>query len=268
MFSVLMSLYKKENPEYLKACLESLVEQTLLADEVVIVFDGPVGHDLEGIVAEFSDALKIRILKLEKNMGLGIALQEGMKNCSYDIILRMDTDDICHRERFEKQINFLNYHPEVVLVGSDIIEFDCEGNERIKSLPEKYEDIKSYSRWKNPINHMAAAFRKDEIQSVGGYKHHLFMEDYNLWLRLISSGFIIGNIPEVLVYARVGQHMVKKRRGWNYIKSEFELAKVKNNLSITSPGEGWFIFVIRSLMRVIPVGMLSILYNKDRKLVR
>ena len=124
-FSVLMSLYIKENPQYLRECFESLVAQTHPADEIVLVFDGAVTPELEAVVSEFETKLPLNLVKLPKNLGLGKALNEGLKHCSHDWVFRMDTDDICVPERFAKQVAFIEQHPDTIIFGGQIAEFRC-----------------------------------------------------------------------------------------------------------------------------------------------
>jgi len=264
MFSVLMSLYDREEPQNLIECLESIKAQTLTANEIIIVYDGAVNERLKNIVDSFRDELNIRVVPLDNNVGLGLALQRGLENCSYDLIARMDTDDICNPVRFEKQINFMINHENIDMLGSGILEFDEYNNERLKILPEDDSDIRKFSIWKNPFNHMTVVFRKSKVLSVGGYKHHLFMEDYNLWLRMISAECKFKNMPDILVKARIGKQMVKKRRGINYIKSEVELMKLKRSIKLTGLFYGWLVFIIRSTTRLVPSNILSFLYNRDR----
>ncbi|ORJ18745.1 amylovoran biosynthesis protein AmsE [Rouxiella silvae] len=264
MFSVLMSLYNKEEPQNLIECLESIKSQTLQANEVVIVFDGFINDKLKTVVESFNDELNIKVVALEKNVGLGRALQKGLEYCSHEIVARMDTDDICLPERFEKQISLITENENIDMLGASIIEFDEYNNQRLKILPENNDDIRKFSIWKNPFNHMTIVFRKSKVLAVGGYRHHLYMEDYNLWLRMISAGYHFENMPESLVNARIGKQMVSKRRGLNYVKSEIELMRLKRELNLTGRYGGLLIFMVRSATRIVPSGILSFLYNKDR----
>ena len=233
-FSVLISLYYKENPQFLMECLESLKKQTLQATEIVIVFDGIITPELEEMVMQYTSILPIKIIRLPKNVGLGKALNEGLKHCSYNWIFRMDTDDICLPERFEKQVEFIKQHSDVVLFSGHIAEFS--DNKTIitgyRKVPIGNENIKQYALSRSPFNHMTVAFRKDIIEAVGGYQHHLFLEDYNLWLRVIAQEYEVGNIDEVLLLARAGSNMVARRRGMNYIKGEWKLFNLKRKLKL------------------------------------
>ncbi|WP_241609193.1 glycosyltransferase [Rosenbergiella australiborealis] len=265
-FSVLLSLYDNEKPANLMECLLSLQNQTFPASEVVIIYDGVINKKLEQVVDFFKNKLPIVIIKIEKNVGLGKALNHGLKFCKYELIARMDTDDICLPTRFEKQIKYLSENPHVNILGSNIVEFDNTTKEkRDKNLPGKLDDIIKFSLMKNPINHMSVMFYKKDIFDIGGYKHHLYMEDYNLWLRAIKNRLVIENIQEQLLLVRVDSDMLNRRRGLPYIKSEFLLFKLKMELSLFKKTEIITSFFIRVLMRIIPVSLLSIVYKFSRK---
>lgn len=264
-FSVLISLYNKESPNYYRQCLDSIVKQTLLPTEVIIIYDGFVNNELESVTNEYLNVLNIFVFKLEHNVGLGNALNYGLTKCKYDIILRMDTDDICYPNRFQVQTKFLDENKDVDVLGSAIVEFDDNSfSERRKILPIEYDDIKKFAAVKNPINHMSVAFRKNKILSCGGYIHHHFMEDYNLWLRCISSGLIIRNLPDILVRARVGDGMIKKRRGLKYVNSEIELFFLKNKTLKEGKLRNLSIFILRIIPRMVPIFILKFLYKLDR----
>jgi len=266
-FSVLMSLYYRESPNYLEQCLLSLYEQTLSIPEIVCVFDGPITEDLERVVDSWSHKLPIKIIRLEKNLGLGSALNEGLNHCSFDIVARMDTDDICAKTRFEEQINFLSNNPDVKLLGSNIYEFedDISNITSSRKVPTNNNDIVEFAKKKNPFNHMSVIFRKDAIIKVGGYKHHHLMEDYNLWLRVLADGNQGANLKDCLVLVRAGGSMISRRRGLDYINSELQLAKLKYNLNIQSYFQACLVFIIRSIPRLLPVSILSYIYKFSRR---
>ena len=203
-FSVLISLYYKEKPQFLMECLESLKKQTLQATEIVIVFDGIITSELEEMVMQYPSILPIKIIRLTKNVGLGKALNEGLKHCSYNWIFRMDTDDICLPERFEKQVEFIKQHSDVVLFSGHIAEFSDDKTiiTGYRKVPIGDKNIRKYALSRSPFNHMTVAFRKDIIEAVGGYQHHLFLEDYNLWLRVIPRMLPTGILKALYKYLR------------------------------------------------------------------
>ena len=266
-FSVLLSLYVKEKPEFLRECLESLEKQTLPATEIIMVFDGAITTELEEVVIQFITILPIKIVRLSQNVGLGKALNEGLKHCSYNWVFRMDTDDICLPERFEKQVNFINKYPNVVLFSGHIAEFSDDKTiiTSYRRVPIGDIAIKKSCLKRNPFNHMAVAFCKNIIEEVGGYQHHLFLEDYNLWLRVIAKGYEVGNLDEALVLVRAGDSMLSRRRGKDYAKGEWKLFNLKRKLKLQNIFSGFFIFLLRVIPRMLPTGILKALYKYLRK---
>ncbi|MGT2571345.1 glycosyltransferase [Acinetobacter ursingii] len=265
-FSVLLSLYFKENPIYLKKCFESIWnDQTIQPSEIILVLDGPIGEELNQCVEKWKKLIgeSLKIIPLNQNVGLGKALNEGLKHCSNDWVFRMDTDDICTPDRFEKQATFIQQNPDVVLFSGQVMEFDQLISDAIvlKAVPVGFEEIKKFAQKRCPFNHMAVAYRKSIIEKLGGYEHHLYMEDYNLWLRVIGAGYKVGNHPDVLLYARVGNGMHARRKGFQYIKSEKQLRDLKKQLKLQSPIHANMLFLARSLFRLLPASMLGKIYN-------
>ncbi|WMY74580.1 glycosyltransferase [Buttiauxella selenatireducens] len=266
-FSILMSLYNNETASNLEECFCSLYNQSLKAEEVVLVIDGPIGSDLLAVVEKWACFLNIIKVKIDENVGLGKALNHGLKFCKNNYIARMDTDDICFPERFESQMSYLIKNPELAILGSNIIEFNRskELSTGVRKVPFAYEDILKYCKFRNPFNHMSIIFNKKIIQEVGGYHHHYFMEDYNLWLRVISSGYKVENINKNLVYARSDSASIARRRGLKYIASEYKLALLKAELGIQKKHTALTYFMLRATSRVMPSKLLKLVYNQDRK---
>lgn len=265
-FSILLSLYHKEKPEYLYQCFESIwLQQLLKPTEVVLVLDGPVGGELTACIKKWQSKMGnvLKIIALPQNVGLGKALNEGLKHCTYDWVFRMDTDDICKPDRFEKQIKFIKKYPKVALFGGQILEFNDQPSDAniLKSVPVNHSDIVDTAQKRCPFNHMTVAYKKSVIQAVGGYQHHHFMEDYNLWLRVIAAGHQVANLPDVLLYARVGNGMHSRRKGYEYIKSEKQLLKLKKELKLQSPIHANILFLLRSSFRLLPSPLLGKIYN-------
>lgn len=266
MFSVLSSIYYKERPEYLEQSFESIWDmQTYKPTEIVLVLDGPIGEELTVCVQKWQSKIgsPLKVVPLPQNVGLGKALNEGLKQCSYNWVFRMDTDDICTSDRFEKQIKFIEQNPNVVLFGGQILEFDQNISDAdvLKAVPATYEQIKKFAQNRCPFNHMTVAYKRDVILSLGGYQHHLFMEDYNLWLRVIGNDYQVANLPDVLLYARVGNGMHARRKGFQYIKSEKQLLDLKKQLKIQSPFYATIYFIVRSTFRLMPANLLGKIYN-------
>lgn len=269
-FSVLLSVYKNENASFLEHALISLlVDQTLKPTEVILVKDGPLTTDLHDLIDNWENQFPgiLRTVSLKKNEGLGRALNTGLAHCKYDWVFRMDTDDYCLPDRFEKQIKYIQDNPDVVLLGSSTEEFDSnlEKSLGLRNPPTSHNEILYYAKKRNPFNHMTVALRKDVIQQVGGYQHHLYMEDYNLWIRVIAAGYKVANLSDVLVNVRGGGSMIKRRKGLVYIKSELQLAKLKIEHKIDSSMSAYLTLILRSIPRLLPTSILSQVYKNLRK---
>lgn len=266
-FSVLISLYIKEKPEFLAECLESLKNQTLQANEIVIVFDGKITSELEDVVSQYSKELPIKVIRLAENVGLGKALQKGVLACNHEIIARMDTDDIATPDRFEKQINFLKANPQVSVLGSNISEFNLQPNDlkRKRVLPEKHSEIYEFAKFRCPINHPTVVFKKEDVLQAGNYSGKLLLwEDYTLWVTMLSKGYIFHNLQENLLHFRVkdGRETIKRRSGLKYALNELKFAKYMRKIGFLSSLEYLKFIILRPLGRLLPTGILLYIYNK------
>lgn len=229
-FSVLISVYEKEDHNYFKEALDSiLVNQSITPDELVIVKDGPLTQQLDDIIDVYQkkNSSIVKVVQLNVNKGLGEALRIGLEQCSFDIVARMDSDDINHYLRFEKQIEALRENPEVDLVGTNIAEFfDAPDDIKfLRKVPITNCEIRKMAKRRNPINHMSVMFKKSAVIESGSYKQLYFLEDYYLWIRMLAKGFNLLNINETFVYVRTGENMFIRRSNPEYIKSWFELQK-------------------------------------------
>ena len=265
-FSILLSLYYKESPLALDECFLSIwQDQSIQPNEIVLVLDGAIGEELRQCVIKWQKIIgkSLKVIPLSQNIGLGRALNEGLKHCTNEWVFRMDTDDICLRDRFEKQIQYIKQKPNLVLFSGQILEFNRSPKEItvLKAVPVEHDEIVRYAQKRSPFNHMTVAYKKSVIDAVGGYRHHLFMEDYNLWLRVIGKGYQVGNHPDVLLYARVGNGMHARRKGMEYLKSEWQLLNLKKQLKLQSPIHANILFLIRSAFRLLPSSVLGKVYN-------
>lgn len=243
-------------------CFESIAKQSLKPNEVVVVHDGPLTPALYEVLAKWEQKLPLKQIILEKNVGLGEALNKGLEACSNDLIARVDTDDINHLDRFEKQVKYMDSNPDVFAASSDVNEFETDPNKpsRVKKVPCS-DNVLEYSLKRNPLNHMATIFRRHAVIEVGGYKHHLYMEDYNLWLRLQAKGYKISNIQEALVSARVGNGMLERRRGLPYAMSELAMGRIMYQLNLAKGPKVALYFFARALTRIVPAFILSHIYR-------
>lgn len=270
-YSVLMSVYQKENPEYLRAAVESVLGQTVPPEEVVLVCDGPLTEALDGVIAEYArQEIAFRVVRLPENGGLGKALNEGLKHCSCEWIARMDTDDLSVPDRCEKQLKFLEQHPEVDALSGTIAEFQGDALDgktaetaviSYKTVPETQKEIAAYIKQRNPINHPCVMFRKSRVESAGGYQPCPYFEDYDLWVRMYKNHAVFANLPDTLLYMRInGMH--QRRGGIQYAKCVIDFrVKMYRNRVITF-GEFLPMTVVRVLVSLMPNSLRRFLYEK------
>lgn len=264
-FSVLLSVYKNENQKYLYDALRSIYhEQTLKPNEIILIKDGKLNEDLDACLEKI--ALEIPVLKVygyTENKGLGYALNYGLSKCSHEYVFRMDTDDIAYPNRFEQQTEFLKTNPNISIVGSFITEFNSSPGDitQIREVPLTAMEVKSYKYLRNPFNHMTVLYRKSDVQDVGGYIEISGYEDYYLWFRLLNY-YEGANISTPLVHARIGNNMIKRRQGIEYLIKEyrFQLILLEENLIPLH------IFIrniaLRGLVRILPVNALKFFYRQ------
>ncbi|EJG1636720.1 glycosyltransferase [Vibrio alginolyticus] len=209
--SILMSLYDKECVNLFALCLDSLVKQTRKADQVVIVLDGPINDELTNIIELFSSKLVIQKVFLESNSGLAVALNEGLKYCSGDLIARMDTDDLCHPDRLKLQEDFILKN-KLDILGTAAYIIDLEGNVTGSRInPTEHDDI-VLQLWCNPFIHPSVMFRRDAINRIGCYNECLRRrQDYELWFRAARNGLKLGNLDKQLISYRFDLHTLKKQ---------------------------------------------------------
>jgi glycosyltransferase involved in cell wall biosynthesis len=262
-FSLLMSVYAKDRPNDLEQCLESLARQTMPADEIILVKDGPVADALEQVIEHFRQLLPLRIISLPVNRGLGSALRAGMEQCNFDVVARMDSDDVAVERRFELQTRFLGHHQEIDVVGGAIAEFESDWSKphALRRPPATCTEVARYAHHRNPMNHMTVMFRKAAVMAAGNYQPCQGFEDYYLWARMLMRGCRFHNLQSILVYVRCGNGMQGRRGGIGYVRQEFEALRRLRALGFLSQYEFVRNVVERGPARMIPNGMRAFLYR-------
>lgn len=226
-FSVSMCVYGKDNPEWFKTAVESILNQTREPDEVVLVVDGPVPDELDAVITRFEKNSIFKVIRLPENKGHGEARRVGLNNCSCELVALMDADDISAADRFEKQIEMFESDPELTIVGGNITEFVGDPDNIVEARVVETEDsaIKADMKKRCPMNQVTVMFKKSRVDSVGGYIDWYCEEDTFLWLRLFLDGAKFANLPDYLVNVRVGKEMYQRRGGKKYFMSEAKLQK-------------------------------------------
>lgn len=267
MFGVLLSVYKKEQPQYLSQALASIwYEQVLKPSQIVLVKDGPLTPELDAEIMCWKEELGevLTLVTLSRNVGLAEALNQGLLYCQHDIVARMDTDDIAMPERFELQVAFMNANPEVAVSSGFIEEWNSDFSKKLssRSLPLKYEDIVDFAKMRSPISHPACIYRKSLILKVGGYPD-IYPEDHLLWVRVLQAGYKIANIPHVLLRMRTGDDFIT-RRGYNFLKGELKSYCIMYESKFLSLNELIKASILRVLVRLSPDFFKKWLYKNMR----
>lgn len=247
-FSVSICVYGGDNAQHFDLALQSIFDQTLLPDEVVLVVDGPVDDNINDVILKHQKEC-LKVIRLEKNVGHGEARRIGLESCSFDLVALMDADDISTHDRFEKQIEAFNENPDASIVGGQINEFvgsaDNVVGQRIVPLADR--QIKEYMKKRCPMNQVTVMLKRSDVLSVGGYIDWYCEEDYYLWIRMALNGLKFANVPDVLVNVRVGREMYQRRGGLEYFKSEAKLQKFMLDKNIIGFSR-YFVNVIQRLI--------------------
>ncbi len=262
-FSVLQSVYRRDNPDFLAQSLQSIAENTVQPKSVVLVKDGVLTPELETVILEWQEKLPIKVVGYEQNQGLAHALNYGLQFVETELVARMDSDDICYTDRFEKQLNEFKAQPELALLSGYIDEFNDNPDTIVSTriVPLEHSEIKEYLKKRNAFNHMAVMFKKSAVIESGNYKKVPYFEDYDLWIRVIQKGFLSKNIPEKLVKARIGNDMIGRRHGLAYSKHEIFFLKRQFKTGFISKSEYRKLILLRVPVRLLPKGLLKLVYK-------
>lgn len=265
-FSVLISVYKNDDPVFFTKALDSIELNTLLPAELVIVVDGPITIALELVLESFKSKSKISsiiIHKLAHNSGLASALNEGIKIVTNDLVFRVDADDINEPDRFSTCLEFMTNNPKIGILGGDILEVSKSGSVLSKRIvPKSMPDIIATLPLRNPFNHMTVVFRASLVRCVGGYPLVHLKEDYALWCKLLANGVEGANLDKILVRATTDIDFYSRRGGLKYALAEFELQSLMVKLGIKSVIKGIVHGICRSTIFIAPRFVRKFVYIK------
>lgn len=226
-FSVSMCVYGKDNPEWFDSAVQSILNQTVKPDEIILVVDGPVPDKLSEIIKRYELSNYFKVIWLPTNLGHGNARRIGLEKVNNEIVALMDADDISLPNRFEQQLKLFENKPNLDIVGSDIAEFiDIQSNIIGKRIvPKTDKEIKAFLKKRCPFNQMTVMFKKSSVMKAGGYLDWFCDEDYYLWIRMFLNNATFANTGNILVNVRVGKDMYARRGGIKYFLSEARLQK-------------------------------------------
>ena len=263
-YSVLMSVYEKEQPLFFRESLQSILRQSMPPAQIVVVCDGRLTDELYEVLADVQvdNPALFTIVQLENRSGLGMALNQGMQHCRYEIIARMDSDDISVPERCEWQLKAFAQN-NVSIISGAVQEFmdDTAQAGTVRYVPESSEKIAVYAKKRNPFNHPAVMFKKSDVIKAGSYMDFHGFEDYYLWLRMLSGGMKGYNLSEVLVYMRVGNGMYARRGGVSYLKDMAEFRKIMLNSGYINLLEFLTSVITRGIVILMPANLRKTVYS-------
>lgn len=258
-FSVLLPVYHGNTADEFTIALNSILSQTLPADEIVIVQDGPVNEGISAQLAELKKQSQIKIITLSLNTGVGNALNEGLKHCSFEWVARMDSDDNAQPDRFEKTVEYINQHPDLDLVGAYYAEKPPEGKAYVRKVPLTFDKIKSFSKYRTPHSHPTVFYKKTAVQDAGGYKNFYFAEDWYLWLRMFKKGYTSANIPVMLVYAQTQNYV--RRLGISALQNDYKAISKLWKEGLIGFHHFLFNIFVRAIVRLLPISLANTFYK-------
>ncbi|MDO4685029.1 MAG: glycosyltransferase [Corynebacterium sp.] len=258
--AVLVPVYHRASPTELSECLHSLNNQTSPADEIVVVADGPLTDALEAVISDSG----ARVVRLETNQGLGRACAAGMATISTEFVARLDADDIAHPERFERQLAFMASFPGIDVLGTSMAEFEdsIDNIKGIRTLPSAHQDIARYAKINTPVNHPSVMLRRAAVERAGGYRDVHFMEDYDLFARMLAQGSRFHNLNEPLTYFRTSDSQLRRRTGKGMFAAERKMQRNLVKYGLISRPRSWINLAIRTIYRTLPAHVLRKVYKQ------
>jgi glycosyltransferase involved in cell wall biosynthesis len=265
-FSVLMAVYKSDNPEYFKLSLNSILNQTVMPDEIILVKDGSVPSEIQTVIDTLDEQYPgiIHQVQLKKNLGLGLALNEGIKACNNELIARMDSDDISLPDRFEKQLAVFASTPEMDIVGCPVKEFVATPDNVVgkRDVPLDNAAIHRCAKRRDPFNHPTVMYRKSKVLEHGPYGDYRKNQDTALWIDLLSNGCIAANVPEYLLLFRFDEGTYKKRKSWINTKLLIKIRWHGFKIGFSSFFDFSMVAIMQLGVFILPTGFQKFVYTK------
>ncbi len=263
-----MTIYKKDDPEFARVGIDSMLAQTYRTDDFVLICDGEMTQELDAVIdgyeSEHPDIF--RVIRLPQNIGLGAALRQGVPLCKNELIARMDNDDIAKPERCEREVTYLLEHPDCALVGAHMNEFDTDPENPIreKRVPVGFEQIKKYARRRNPFNHSTVMFRKTAVLGAGNYSEMRTNQDVELWVRMLNSGYRCDNLDEILVDFRFDGNTLQRRKEWKNSKLMIQVWRQFRKNGYCSYWDYFVVTGVQIAIYIMPKRLLNWVYDHLR----
>lgn len=264
-YSVLMTVCTKDNPIYFSLALDSMMHQTLLPNEIVLVKDGPVVDILQKVIDDYIlTGAPIVQVQLPKNQGLGLALNEGLKVVKNELIARMDSDDYSMPERCELQVREFQKNQELDIIGCQVLEFECTIDNIVgeRKVPLTNEAIYRYAKKRDPFNHPTVMYRKSTIERVGCYSNYRKNQDTDLWIKMLSNHANCKNLAEAAFLFRFDESTYKKRKSWINTKILVKIRYKAWKTGFNSLGDFLMVAIAQLGICIMPIGIQKFLYRK------
>ena len=264
--SALICVYEGASAEFFVPAVESLYHQTLPPAEIIVVGDGPLNPALDAAIAKFQKQhTNFHFYARKTNQGIGAASNYGIKKAQYDLIAKMDADDISVPDRVAKQVAEFDADPDLAMLGGQLAEFANNDPRQIVSrreVPLESADIKQFARRRSPMNNPTIMFRKSAVLSVGGYPELNRAEDYLLFVKMIAAGQKLKNLPDVLVNYRLGTDNTKRRKSWRHTKEMIHARKEAYKLGVASWFDYQYMKAAFVALYIIPDKLSEKIYKK------
>ena len=266
-FSVLIAVCAGDKEEYVDAALTSMYDQSTVAKQVVLMADGPLSEGHNEIIRGYEELYDgFMCVRLAKNQGLAAALNAGLAHCDWELVARMDSDDVCEKDRFSCQLQFMNSNPNIAVSSGKVTEYSSDLREFIaeKRLPKGHRDVLAFSKYRNPINHMACIFRNSAVLAVGGYPEQFRKaQDFALWAMMLKAGYRFANVDDNLVNVRAGEGLFE-RRGLQYFYGEVIVLRFLKKIGHINMIELLINLLVRLVARSAPALIKKMIYNTLR----
>lgn len=264
-YSVLTTVYVKEKPEFLRQSIESMLTQTVLTNDYVIVKDGPLNEELDKILDSYADKYPfIHVVALPENVGLGSALNAGLEACKNELVARLDSDDISLPERCELQLKAFEEDPEYAIVGSDMYEFDEDPDKitALKVMPHTPEELYRYGKRRNAFNHSSVMYRKSVLAQYGFYSSRRRSQDVELFSKVLYGKHKCINIDKALIKFRCGDTRVVRKKSWSNVKSDIGIFRQIYKMGYSGLFDFLYVVVIQIGFFLLPNKAAAYLYKK------
>ena len=259
-FSLLMSVYQKDDPFLFNRAIKSVFDNTLQPDEFILVVDGSITEQLESVIDIYKNNPIFKICRLTENQGLASALNFGLNQITTEFVLRADADDINMPKRFEIQSQYMIDGFD--LFGSDIMEVDKRGAEfGVRTTPKNLDAILKFSKNRSPFNHMTVGYRVRVVRECGGYPNLDLREDYALWVLMLAKGISAANSGEILVKATTGLDMYRRRGGFRSVRAEFNMQKFLVMRRFKSITQASIDFLLKAIIFLMPAYLRGVIYR-------